>query len=203
MKEFLEMKANFDSESKEIHYKFVYPSFKFAIDPNVEIKCKIQNEKNEKQKLEQRFSISDFVPLKLNAYDSGWDVRSAETIELIPDSYIKIPLGFRVFSPPGWWLRIYPRSSTFTKCHLHALYGVVDNTYEGLCYFCAQFIPGKDDILTKNNCKVINFGDRIAQIIPERRQDANMEMISNEEFDELCKIRGDSRGVGGFGHSGK
>jgi len=157
---------------------------------------------------EFKFCLSDgldssFLPQRANKKDSGWDVRSAskEGIVLVPGYYIKIPLGFKVFSPSGWWLHLLPRSSSFIKRYLHPLYGVIDEGYEGDCYFCCQYIPDDREIQTKHR-KKIKFGERIGQLIPYERKEMICSSISKDEFDELCKGRNLSRGTGGFGSSG-
>ncbi len=74
----------------------------------------------------------DFLPTRSDSEASGWDVRCAVPggFSLEPGQYYKIPLGFRAFSPSGWWAELNPRSSTFIKRHLHALYGKIDETYQ-------------------------------------------------------------------------
>ena len=50
---------------------------------------------------------------------------------------------------------------------------------------------------------VINWGDALGQLIPVKRQEMIVEGISNEEYDQLCKERGHSRGANGFGSTSK
>ena len=133
----------------------------------------------------------------------GYDVRCADPngIELKPFRYIKIPLGFRAFSPLGWWLRLVPRSSTLIKRRIHALYGVIDESYENEFYFIGQYIPDCYDITT-NMPKMMGFGERIAQLIPVRREHMNCDLISVSEFAALSEERKANRGEGGFGSTG-
>ena len=138
-----------------------------------------------------------FLPKKGEPMATGWDCRAMLDKQLIVHSgeYVKIPLGFRVMCPEGWWLKINPRSSTFAKKFLHALYGVADCHYEGMYYFSAQYLPEAEMEL------IINPGDAIAQIIPVKLQDMIVSEISNEEYDLLCQERNGVRGSGGFGSS--
>ena len=164
----------------------------------------------------------NFLPKQSTEQDTGWDVKAAETITLYPTQKVLIPLGLRCFAPPGYWLELRPRSSSFGKKNLHALYGVLDEGYEGQIYFACQWIPpfsstemdlavnGFDggvraEILKSyfSQTLIIENGERIGQLIPVRRQSMNVSPVSTEEFKKLCEDRGQKRGAGGFGSSGK
>jgi dUTP pyrophosphatase len=152
------------------------PVFKFVLDPGLP---------------------DTYLPTKGTEKATGWDVRSArEEVLIKPGEYAKISLGFRVFAPDGWWLELRPRSSTFTKKHLHALYGVIDEDYEGECVFACHLPRTEDELL-------ITFGEAIGQIIPVRRQEMIVEKVSAQEYQQLTNQRGYSRGAGGFGSTDK
>lgn len=142
----------------------------------------------------------DFLPVRGDVLATGWDVRAAlngqKSISLRAGQHVRIPLGFRAFCPPGWWYELRPRSSSFAKKSLHALYGVVDETYEGELIFAAQYLP---DVTKFAHDLTITFGEPIGQIIPVVRQTMTVEEVSNKEYDELCKTRASTRGAGGFG----
>lgn len=139
----------------------------------------------------------DLLPRKAHPQDTGWDVRSRlEEIILRPGQYAKIPLGFRVFAPENWWLELRPRSSTFAKKQLHALYGVIDNGYENEVMFACQYLP---EPTAMGQDLIIRNGDAIGQIVPIRRQEMLVEEITEEEFKRLTERRNSSRGIGGFG----
>jgi len=163
-----------------------------------------------------------FAPTKGEPLATGWDVRAAfpdkKTLTITPFEYIKIPLGLRAFCPEGWWYELKPRSSSFAKKSLHALYGTVDETYENELIFACQYIPYMEfetdviddhrDIIRAKTYSLapnlyIDFGDAIGQIIPVKRQHMGVEVVSNEEYDRLCKERNAQRGTGGFGSTGK
>lgn len=138
-----------------------------------------------------------FLPSKTHESDTGWDVRSrSKEIVLRAGQYAKIPLGFRVFAPEGWWLELRPRSSSFAKKQLHALYGVIDESYENELVFACQFLP---DINAMGQDLVIKSGEAIGQIIPVKRQNMIVEQVSKEEYAKLTKQRNSARGTGGFG----
>jgi dUTPase len=143
---------------------------------------------------------SDFVPTRGTDRATGWDVRCANRQMIIrPGQHVKIPLGFRVFAPPGWWLELRPRSSTFAKKNLHSLYGVIDEDYEGQCLFACQYIP---DISSMGNDLVLEFGEAIGQVIPVKRQEMIVKEIYNDEYEKLCEERNAARKTGGFGSTG-
>lgn len=144
-----------------------------------------------------------FLPKRATPIATGWDIKAAlktESLVIKPGTYVKIPLGFRVFAPEGWWLECRPRSSSFTKKNLHCLYGVIDEDYEGECIFACQYIP---DVRSMGNDLVIDFGEAVGQIVPVKRQEMTVEQISNSEFDLKCKERNAQRGAGGFGSTSK
>jgi dUTPase len=145
--------------------------------------------------------LSDnFLPTRSDPDATGWDVRSRIDIAINPFEYFKIPLGFRAFPPKGWWFSLHPRSSTVAKKHCHVLIGTIDETYPEELIFAGQYIPSEDRQCAKY--LKIEAGERIAQIIPIRREEMLVKKISNDEFDLLCKNRAAER-TSGFGSSGK
>jgi dUTPase len=181
------------------------PTYKFALREDL---------KDEKQ----------FLPTRAEPKATGWDVRAAmqdrKPIVIKPFQQVKIPLGFRSFCPENWWYELKPRSSTFGKKSLHALYGTIDETYEGELVFACQYLPPVEyynwtthsaphgtsypgvkkweEYCLKNEI-TINFGDAIGQIIPVERQEMEVIEISNNEYDNNSKERDAVRRTGGFG----
>lgn len=144
-----------------------------------------------------------FLPKQAEPQATGFDVRAApkdrKDIIVKPGQYCKIPLGFRCLPPEGWWYELHPRSSSFAKKSLHALIGIVDESFPLEAQFLAQLIP---DPVSLGNSLVIKFGEAIGQIIPIKRPIVKMEQISNEEIDTLLKNRAYER-TSGFGSTGK
>lgn len=141
-----------------------------------------------------------FLPTRAEPLATGWDVRAAFSDRkpkvLYPNEYILIPLGFRVFCPENWWLELRPRSSTFSKKHLHCLYGVIDQDFEGQLLFAGQFLP---DVRALGSSLTIEFGQSIGQILPFERQNMNVQEISEHEIEEMFEKRNTPRKSGGFG----
>lgn len=155
--------------------KHIIPEFKFCINEDLD---------------------ESFLPQKSDPEATGWDVKSSEDLIIKRDEYFKIRLGFRAFSPPGWWFQLNPRSSFLTKKFTHTLVGIIDETYANEVLLAGQFSPPPDIDEIQ-----IAKGERIGQIIPIRRQEMKVTKVSTEEFEELCKTRNAVRS-GGFGSTG-
>jgi dUTP pyrophosphatase len=138
---------------------------------------------------------TQYLPTKSDPLATGWDVRVSEDVVLKPYEMVVMPLGIRCIIPDGWWLQICPRSSTFTKLDLHALYGVIDQNYVDPIKFAAKWMPST---VSHSGYQKINCGTRIAQLIPRRREEIEVKLLSSDEFDNQVK---ENRG-GGFGSTG-
>lgn len=176
------------------------PPYYFTVSADVEAKCPTILDG-------KQILAEDFIPSRARPKDTGYDVRCAnpDGVELIPGSYLKMRLGFRMYAPDGWWLSLSPRSGTFVNHNIHALYGVIDETYENEMCFVGQYIPDVNKLLPNSQKVRILFGQRFAQIIPCPRwdmPDPKIHRLSNEDMDRLYQVRNDSRGKGGFGSSG-
>ena len=146
--------------------------------------------------------LSDiYLPQRGTERATGWDVRCTEQLIIRAGEYAKIPLGFRLFCPPGWWMELRPRSSSFAKKSLHALYGVIDEDYEGQCVFACQYIPERGWVYPLEELYITEC-EAIGQIVPVRRQEMIVERVTNEEYEKLCERRQATRGSGGFGSTG-
>lgn len=144
-----------------------------------------------------------FLPDRVEPQATGYDCRACpgdrKDIIVRPGQTVRIPLGFRTFCPQGWYYLLHPRSSFFAKKHMHALIGVIDETFPLETCLLAKYLP---DANTLTQDLVIKFGDPIAQIVPVRREDMNRIEVSNEEIEKLFKDRGAMR-TGGIGSSDK
>lgn len=172
----------------------IVPEFKFAI----------------------RDDLSDtkelFLPKRATDRATGWDVKAAmkdrAPLELSWGQYAKIPLGIRGLCPDGWWYELKPRSSTFGKKSLHALYGTIDEDYEGELVFACQYLPEPHInthilIVSSFPSLKIEFGEAIGQIVPVKRAEIKVSLVTNEQLDAEFKARDAARGTGGFGSSDK
>ena len=171
------------------------PKFKFAVVER--IKSLLPSSIEDKE-----LTLEDFMPKRMKSKDTGYDARSAEsTLEIQPYSYFKIRLGIRMFAPEGWWIRINPRSGLFINNHINTLYGIVDENFCAELCLCGQFLPDKKENKSFKSL-IIQFGQRICQLVPVKRQDMDIDNVTNEEIEQLFKERNDPRGTSGFGGSG-
>jgi dUTPase len=140
-----------------------------------------------------------FLPTKGEPFSSGWDCRAGQAdrkdIILRAGQFFKIPLGFRILPPEGWWIQLHPRSSSFIKKNMHCLIGVIDEHYFFEPALVGQYIP---DVNHLGKDLVVKFGDPICQIIPIERREMEVIEISNEEYDATIKTKNAVR-TGGFG----
>lgn len=181
------------------------PTYHFAISSQVESLIKTAEESGHPIMLDgKQIKAESFLPVQVRSKDTGYDVRCAEPdgLELIPGSYFKMKLGFRMLAPDGWWLSLVPRSGTFINYNVHALYGCIDETYENELCFVGQYLPDDTKLLSPSKKVVIPFGQRFAQVIPVPRWEMPVVQISNQVMEKLYKDRNDPRGTGGFNSSG-
>lgn len=137
----------------------------------------------------------EFLPTQSDPLSTGFDVRSSEpgTIEVNDKEVKLIRLGFHMAAPPGWWMELRPRSSTFVKKQLHCLYGVIDEGYEGEVCMAVRAHLGC--------CCPIQYGDRIGQLVPVKRPSVALAKMTKEEWEKFKAGRANQR-TGGFGSTG-
>ena len=119
---------------------------------------------------------------------AGMDFYLPQPVEFEPNRSKKVPLGVAVEIPEGYVMLLIPRSSTWkTPLRMPNSVGVIDSDYRG--EVCA---------LLQNTSGVIwetLAGERLVQgvIVP-------VPSVQIQEVEELSET---SRGVGGFGSTGK
>lgn len=177
---------------------FLTPPYFFAVTQEVFSKGPIELDG-------ETVSPNDFLPKQGRPKDTGYDVRCAELAGLTiqPGHYFKMKLGFRALCPEGWWLRLAPRSGTFAKLNVHALYGTIDELYENEFCFAGQYIPDSARTISGGAEFHIPYGARIGQLIPMPRYEMPVVGTTNEELTEKFKERDGVRGTSGFGSSGR
>ncbi len=130
-------------------------------------------------------------PTKGHSEDAGYDLYACidEPINILPGETIKIPTGWSIAVPNGYFGALFARSGLATKQGLRPAncVGVADSPYRG-----EYIVVLHND---SNITQTVNPNDRIAQlvIIPF----LNCELNEVEELDET------SRGDNGFGSTGR
>ena len=130
------------------------------------------------------------LPEYATPQSAGVDLRANidEPVELKPLSRALIPTGLHIALPEGYEAQIRPRSGLAIKKGITCLNtpGTIDADYRG--------DVGVILINLSDETFIVNPGERIAQMIINKFEQAEFELV--EELDET------ERGEGGFGHTG-
>lgn len=102
----------------------------------------------------------------------------------------KVDTGLAFEIPPGWMLKIHPRSGLKFKMGVEAFSGVIDSDYRGSVVVLLESADQHEDTPPPR----INPGDRIAQ--------ASLIPSPCVEFELVEELSPTERGENGFGHTG-
>lgn len=122
-----------------------------------------------------------------NNKSAGCDLSSIEAHVLKPGERKLFKTGLSIAIPSRLYGRIAPRSGLAYKSGIDVLAGVIDEDYRGEIGVILINL-GQED-------KVVNVGDKIAQLIFENCYRADFEVVT--DLDDT------NRGAGGFGSTGK
>lgn len=130
------------------------------------------------------------LPQYATKQSAGMDLRANidEPIVLHPMERRLIPTGLFIALPEGYEAQVRPRSGLALKHGLTVLNapGTIDADYRGEVGVVLINLSQEDF--------VINAGERIAQMVITRHEQAQFHLV--EELDET------ERGAGGYGHTG-
>ena len=133
---------------------------------------------------------SQQLPAYATPQSAGMDLRAniEDPITLRPLERRIVPTGLYIALPEGYEAQVRPRSGLALKHGITVLNspGTIDSDYRG-----------EIGVLLINHSDtpfVINAGERIAQMVVARHEQA--ELIEVEELDDT------ERGAGGYGHTG-
>lgn len=119
------------------------------------------------------------------------DIRAALNFPLTlqPLERILVPTGLFVEIPAGYEIQVRPRSGLAVKHGITCLNspGTIDSDYRGEIKIILINLSASE--------QVINPGDRIAQMIVQKVERADLEQVAN--------LNETARADGGFGHTGK
>lgn len=133
------------------------------------------------------------IPTQGSDQAAGYDLYArgllGECAIIQPHETRMIGTGIAMEIPNGYFGGIYPRSGLATKSGLRPAncVGVIDSDYRGEIKVAIH-----ND---SNTPKMVNDGDRIAQLI--------IQSYLNVEFEETDELSDTVRGDGGFGHTGR
>tara|TARA_B100000497_G_scaffold122583_1_gene153863 strand:- start:708 stop:1163 length:456 start_codon:yes stop_codon:yes gene_type:complete len=137
--------------------------------------------------------LENFYNLKQRGQgDAGIDLYATEDCIVRPGEQALVKTGISVSFSPDYYLRIAPRSGLAYKNGIDVMAGVIDSSYRGEIGVILRnhSVASEED----TGAFIINRGDRIAQMIPER--------ISQEQFIFVNELDDSDRGEGGFGSTG-
>ena len=131
------------------------------------------------------------LPAYATSGSSGMDIRAflSNPLSLQPMERVLVPTGLYMAIPENWEVQIRPRSGLAIKQGLTCLNtpGTIDADYRGEIKVIL--------INLSTEPQTIVDGDRIAQMVFQKVEKANWELVN-----ELGETE---RGAGGFGHTGK
>jgi dUTP pyrophosphatase len=131
------------------------------------------------------------LPAYATEGSSGLDLRAfiPAPIQLAPLERILVPTGLHIALPDCWEAQVRPRSGLAIKQGLTCLNtpGTIDADYRGEIKVIL--------INLSNEQQVIQDGDRIAQIVFQKIEKMEWQLVDSLETTQ--------RGAGGFGHTGK
>jgi dUTP pyrophosphatase len=131
-------------------------------------------------------SANAHAPTQGKSDDAGYDLYSAVTIQISPQSMSLVGTGISMSIPPGWYGRVLPRSG-FTINNISDIgAGVIDSGYIGEIKV----------VIFNHGIKPIDIspGDRIAQIVFMQCAKVNFTRVDSHSATQ--------RGDAGFGSTG-
>ncbi|MEO6719573.1 MAG: dUTP diphosphatase [Ferruginibacter sp.] len=131
------------------------------------------------------------LPTYATAGSAGMDIRAnlGEDLKLNSLERSLVPTGLFIELPSGYEAQVRPRSGLALKQGITCLNspGTIDSDYRGEIKVILVNLG--------NEPQVIHHGDRIAQMIISKVEQADLILVR--------QLNGTARGEGGFGHTGK
>ena len=131
------------------------------------------------------------LPAAAHAGDAGYDLRAREAVVIAPaGGRAAVPTGIAVAIPPGFAGLVLPRSGLAFRHGVTCLNapGLIDAGYrDEIRVILVNHDPAEPF--------KIEVGDRIAQLV--------IQAVETVEWDELADLGETTRGLGGFGSTGR
>jgi dUTP pyrophosphatase len=139
----------------------------------------------------QRLPHGEGLPTPTYATEgaAGLDVVAAEDLTLAPGQRHAVATGFSIAIPEGYEVQVRPRSGLALKHGITCLNtpGTIDHDYRGEVKIILANL-GDEPFEVRR-------GERIAQLVPA--------VVTKARFSEVMELGETSRGVGGFGSTGR
>lgn len=142
----------------------------------------------------KKLNESAILPTKGSDKAAAYDVYACirdnnNEVCINPHETVKIGTGLSMTPPEGFFVGVYARSGLSSKEGLRPAncVGVCDEDYTG------EYIVALHN--DSEEMRVVKHGDRIAQLILQKRYDM--------DFVEVSELDATERGAGGFGSTGK
>lgn len=129
------------------------------------------------------------VPEYAHAGDAGADLRTTEDVTLAPGERRMVPTGIALALPPDHVGLVHPRSGLAARHGLSIVNapGTIDAGYRGEVKVLLVNLDPHEVI-------VLHRGDRIAQLLVQR--------VERAEFEVVDELEPTARGAGGYGSTG-
>lgn len=127
------------------------------------------------------------LPSYAHPGDAGCDLFAAQSVTLAPGARAQVGVGVAFELPEGFVGLIWDKSGLSQKHGLKTLGGVVDAGYRG------EVMVGIVNLSSEPY--TIEAGHKVAQMLVQR--------VEAVTFEEVTSLDATSRGVGGFGSTGK
>jgi dUTP pyrophosphatase len=138
----------------------------------------------------QRLDADVPLPARAHPGDAGLDLHAAEDVSLKPGARASVGTGIAVAIPEGYAGFVVPRSGLAARHGIGVVNapGVIDAGYRGEVRVLLINLDQNDALELKR-------GERIAQLIVQRVEDATLR--------EVGELPPSARGEGGFGSTGR
>ena len=127
------------------------------------------------------------LPHFAHAGDAGMDLHSIDNYVIKPGARQKICTGISIEMPDGYVGLVWDKSSIAATHGLKHLGGVMDAGYRGEYIVTLINLSNKEYVISK--------GDKIAQVLIQK--------VERAEIEEVSEISETNRGAGAFGSTGK
>lgn len=138
-----------------------------------------------------KIKTDNILPEYKTKESAGLDIYSSNEDDIVikQGEVKKIPTGLKLEIPEGYFVAIYPRSSTGVKRNLMLANstGIIDSDYRGEIKLFFYNFGNKDQVIKKN--------DRLAQMVVQK-----YEKVKIEKVDQISQS---DRGEKGIGSTGK